>query len=107
MEAQDAQVESSGEMPPQSVAESGEAKEIELMGNEIRIQRVVEGEGGIAEVNVTVECNVKGYFFSLAEGRRLRETPFEDQQNQLFQIGEADGVPGLELGLRHSKVGDK
>lgn len=81
-------------------------EEIELMGRDIVVQRLVAMHGEIAEVNVTVCCDLKGYFYSSAERRRLREEPFEVAENQCYQIGEGDAMPGLELGLRHSKVGE-
>lgn len=79
---------------------------IELMGKEISLRRLAEGDGEIAEVNMIVRCHLKGYYYSTTEHTRLRETPFEILENIVLQIGEGDVIPGLELALRHSKVGD-
>jgi tetratricopeptide (TPR) repeat protein len=78
----------------------------EIMGKDLLLLRLRNGEGDMAEFGTIVICNLKGYFFSFSEQRRTSENPFEELKNQAYQIGEGDAVPGLELGLRHSRKGD-
>jgi hypothetical protein len=79
----------------------------EIMGKDIMIKRVKPGEGELAEFGTIVRCNLKGYFYSIEKAERLYQDPFEVLHDQSFQVGEGDGVPGLELALRHSKQGEK
>ncbi|RYG64196.1 hypothetical protein EON64_14460 [archaeon] len=81
-------------------------EEMELMGQDIRMVRKVEKDGEIASVGMVVACNLKSYFYSMKEGHRLKNKPFEEGENESFQIGEGDCYPGLELGLRHSREGE-
>lgn len=78
------------------------------MGKDIRFQRVrsINTDGPIADVGTIVKCNIRGYFYSILKEKRMNSDPFESLENQLFQIGEGDTIPGLELPLRHSRVGD-
>jgi hypothetical protein len=78
---------------------------IDLMGKDVRLVRLVPKEGEIATVGMLVRCNLRGYYYNMKEERRLSNIPFEDSKNEVFQIGEADTFPGLELGLRHSRKG--
>eukprot|EP01031_Cornospumella_fuschlensis_P030012 gene30012-36248_t len=82
------------------------AEEVELMGKDIRMVRKVEMDGEIAAVGIVICCSLKAFFYSMKEGHRLRASPFEEGDNESFQIGEGDCYPGLELGLRHSRVGE-
>lgn len=76
------------------------------MGQDIRMVRKIAKDGEIASVGMVVTCNLKAFFYSLKEGRRLQDKPFEEGENESFQIGEGDCYPGLELGLRHSREGE-
>lgn len=76
------------------------------MGKDLITQRLREGQGDMAEMGTIVVCNLRGYYFSLLENRRLSDEPFEEVRVQTFQIGEGDAVPGLELALRHSRKGE-
>ncbi len=82
---------------------------VELMGKDIRILRLREPNnpnGIIADVGTIVQCNIRGYYYSVLKDQRLNSEPFETLQNQFYQIGEGDCIPGLELPLRHSRVGE-
>jgi tetratricopeptide (TPR) repeat protein len=79
----------------------------EIMGKDVMIKRRVPGDGDLAEYGTIVKCNLKGYFFSCTSNERLSEKPFEIVKDQEFQIGEGDAIPALELGLRHSRKGEK
>jgi hypothetical protein len=70
----------------------------ELMGKDIMVRTLDEGTGEIANMGTVVKCRLTGYF----EGT---DTIFEPSNVQRFKIGEGDAIPGLELSLRHSKVG--
>lgn len=76
------------------------------MGNEIMKRTIREGAGDIAVVGVTVTCNFKGYFGGANGAVADKSKPFETFFNQKFKIGEGDCFPGLELTLRHAKVGE-
>lgn len=78
----------------------------ELMGKDLITQRLRQGQGEMAEMGVMVVCNLRGYFYSFLEKRRLSDEAFEEVRDQTFQIGEGDAVPGLELALRHSRKGE-
>jgi len=78
----------------------------ELMGKDLVTQRLRLGVDDIAEMGTTVVCNLRGYFYSTQEKRRISSEPFEEIRNQQFQIGESDVIPGLELALRHSRKGE-
>lgn len=80
---------------------------VQLMGADIQFQRIkVLPAVPIAEVGVIVHCNLKGYFYSVENMKRLLDTPFEVLEDQYFQVGEGDAIPGLELALRHSRKGE-
>ena len=79
----------------------------EIMGKDVMIQRESPGVGEIAEYGTYVKCNLKGYYYSLQAMQRSTEVPFETLKSQTYQIGEGDAIPGLELALRHSRVGEK
>jgi hypothetical protein len=82
----------------------------ELMGKDIRFQRCRESpdpDAVMAEVGTIVKCNLVGYFYSIELEKRLIEEPFEVLNDVYIQIGEGDVIPGLELPLRHSKVGER
>jgi hypothetical protein len=59
----------------------------------------VSGSGDIAEMNDVVHCNITTYIVGSI-------TPIESTYNERYKIGEGDAVPGIELPLRHSHVGD-
>ena len=85
-----------------------DGKLVKLMGTEIQFQRLtILPHVPIAEVGVIVKCNIKGYFFSVEQMKRLCHEPFEELDNQYYQVGEGDAIPGLELALRHSRKGEK
>lgn len=74
---------------------------IELMGPDVALKRIHKGAGVTsAEVGTTVICSLKLY-------KQGCNNPIEVCDRESYVIGEGDGVPGLELGLRHSIVGDK
>lgn len=78
----------------------------ELMGKDVVVKRYKLGTGNFAEMGTFVQCDLTGYFYSLETKQRVEATPFEVLKKQVFQIGEGDTIPGLELALRHSRVGD-
>jgi FKBP-type peptidyl-prolyl cis-trans isomerase 2 len=71
-----------------------------LMGKDIRLKYIRKGEGETAAFGAIVTCNYTAYIDDATE-------PFETQYDQRFKVGEGDAFPGLELPLRHSRVGDK
>lgn len=74
---------------------------IELMGPDISMKKLRHGTGETtAEVGTIVTCSLQIY-------KEPFDVPIETSERESFLIGEGDGVPGLELGLRHSVVGDK
>ncbi len=75
----------------------------EVMGKEIQMKKFKVGSGEIASMGTVVSCSVKGYIQNDTE---VYTSPFEVLSNQQFKIGESDAFPGLELSLRHSKVGE-
>ena len=70
------------------------------MGRDIMVKKLEHGQGEIASYGAIVKCNLKSYLIG-------EEHPFEILEGQRFKIGEGDAIPGLELPLRHSRVGDK
>jgi hypothetical protein len=79
----------------------------EIMGKDVVIKRVKSGTGEIAEYGTVVKCNLRGYFYSMENKERTSSPPFEVLQNQTYQVGEGDTIPGLELALRHSRQGEQ
>mmetsp|Transcript_20844 Transcript_20844/g.35107 ORF Transcript_20844/g.35107 Transcript_20844/m.35107 type:complete len:461 (+) Transcript_20844:124-1506(+) len=86
----------------------------EYMGNDVLIKRLSSGNGPIAEMKSIVKANIKVHVLSrdnVVDGEEhdtdVTRTLVGELQNASFQIGEGDAVPGLELALRHSSVGEK
>jgi hypothetical protein len=75
----------------------------EVMGKDIMMKNLVAGRGEIASMGCVVTCDIAGYV--LTEDGHDKE-PFEKLYNEQFKIGEGDAFPGLELTLRHSRIGD-
>lgn len=72
----------------------------EIMGKHIMVKVINEGEGEIAEMGTVVKCSLVGFLANSLD------IPFEPRNVQRFKIGEGDAIPGLELSLRHAKVGE-
>jgi hypothetical protein len=72
----------------------------ELMGKDIQVRYLVRGVGDTAAFGAIVTCDYKTYMNDEKE-------PFETLTNQRFKVGEGDAFPGLELPLRHSRVGGR
>lgn len=70
------------------------------MGDDICVKYSERGNGDVASVGTVVTANLTGYFASNPD------VPFERLVNQRARIGDTDLIPGLELPLRHSRVGD-
>lgn len=77
----------------------------ELMGNDIRVKRVQQGDGDSADMKSTVFCSLRVSLLHM-EGEDVVLEPIETLYNERYIIGESDCVPGLELPLRHSRPGD-
>jgi len=75
----------------------------EIMGKDLAIKRLKTGTSELAEMGTVVTCNMLGFFVEDEEPAAL---PFEGWKNQKFKIGESDAVPGVEMALRFSRVGD-
>eukprot|EP01032_Pedospumella_encystans_P009469 gene9469-11139_t len=54
-------------------------------------------------MGTVVMCNLRGFF---VENGDVSAEPFEEWTNQSFKIGESDAIPGVEMALRFSRVGD-
>jgi len=81
-----------------------------LMGNDILIRYVSKIDDNIskttAEMKTVVTATLKGYFAN--DAREITDDiPFETSQHQRFSIGDGDTIPGIELALRQSRVGDE
>eukprot|EP01041_Mallomonas_annulata_P005959 gene5959-12028_t len=72
----------------------------ELMGNDLRFKKIKIGSDTSVELNSNVTCSIHTYTLP---SNALVE--FVDKES--FLIGEADTIPGLELCIRHSNLGDK
>ena len=77
--------------------------------------------GDTASMHTIVTCNLTGYVVGtntavndeLSSIKKVdwenlppTQTPFESLQRQSYKVGEGDAVPGIELALRHSRVGE-
>ena len=99
---------------------SESSKYEELMGPSLRMKRVgkVQGlteEGGTGavvstELKTVVTCDVEGYFTNCIvpdeNGYCEVGDRFEVSVGERFAVGEGDTIPGIELPLRKSTVGD-
>ena len=74
----------------------------ELMGSDIRIRRQEEGKGSSANIDTVVYFDMKTYYLE-SDGEPVL---VEDEFSLAAKIGESDFLPGVELGLRYSKVGE-
>ncbi len=81
----------------------GDSSWEEVMGKDLITKVLRKGSGGQAEMGTVVTCNLRGFF--VENGNVLAES-FEEWANQSFKIGESDAVPGVEMALRFSRVGD-
>lgn len=64
----------------------------------------------VVEMGSIVVCDLKGYLLhssetSLESAQRIYEDPFEVLDDQRFQIGAGDCIPGLELSIKYALVG--
>lgn len=75
----------------------------EVMGKDLVTKVLRKGSGGQAEMGTVVMCNLKGFF---VENGDVSAESFEEWTNQSFKIGESDAIPGVEMALRFSRVGD-
>ena len=71
----------------------------------IRMKFIKEVDGRMASMKTVVTCD---YLLYLVDNNKnlLSDTAIEIASDEQFMVGEADAVPGLELPIRHSKVGD-
>lgn len=90
----------------------------EVMNRDVLIKRLQKSDESkpSASIGTTVVCNIKCYFLKTFEtvnlsvdlaDRELESEPFEQLENERYKIGKGDVVPALELGLRHSRIGDR
>jgi hypothetical protein len=56
-------------------------------------------------LKTVVTCDLKGYF-ATADRECSDPTPFEVSSGQRYSVGDGDAIPGIELALRRSSVGD-
>jgi FKBP-type peptidyl-prolyl cis-trans isomerase len=82
---------------------SSEPKWEEIMGEDLLLKRVHTGTGNTAEMGTVVKCHLKGFF---VENGVCQGEPFEVWKSQQFKVGENDAIPGIEMALRFSRVGD-
>jgi tetratricopeptide (TPR) repeat protein len=75
----------------------------EIMGKDLVLKKLRNGEGNTAEMGTVVRCDLRGYF--VVDGTPA-EKPFEEWSAQSFKVGENDAVPGIEMAVRFSRVGD-
>mmetsp|Transcript_55 Transcript_55/g.105 ORF Transcript_55/g.105 Transcript_55/m.105 type:complete len:443 (-) Transcript_55:73-1401(-) len=81
----------------EKVSDDGEWEE--LMGSDICVKRITPGSGVIAEMKMVVKADIEVYV-------KGQSQPVEVMHGASFKIGDGDAVPGLELPLRHSSVGE-
>lgn len=74
----------------------------ELMGSDIRIRRLEEGKGSSANIDTVAYFDMKTYYLG-SDGEPVL---VEEEFSLAAKIGESDFLPGVELGLRYSKVGE-
>ena len=74
-----------------------EMKWVDVMGSNIQTKHIKHGVGETAEMGTIVSCNLTGYFGDDIDHLR----PFENVRNQVFEIGEMDTLPSIELSLRY------
>jgi tetratricopeptide (TPR) repeat protein len=95
----------------------------EVMNRDVLIKRLQQSDVSkpSASIGTTVVCNIKCYFLKTLDcvdnlkenlsidlaDRELEYNPFEQLENERYKIGKGDVVPALELGLRHSRIGDR
>lgn len=72
----------------------------EIMSTDIMVRTISPGRGNIGEMNTIVKCDFVCY---KSNPNHERLELIETLENQRFKIGEADCVPGLELGLRYAR----
>lgn len=75
----------------------------EIMGKDLMLKRVRHGKGEVAAMGTVVKCNLRGFFVS---NNTCDTEPFEVWKSQQFKVGESDAVPGIEMAVRFSRVGD-
>jgi tetratricopeptide (TPR) repeat protein len=73
------------------------------MGKDLILKRIKNGSGNTAEMGTVVRCNLRGYF---VDGSGVKVEPFETLLSQQYKVGEGDAVPGIEMAVRFSRVGD-
>lgn len=79
----------------------------EMMNGNIFKKIIKQGTGETASMGTIVKCNLKGYIQDITNSSIASDNqPFEILKDQMFKIGESDAFPGLELTLRHAKVGE-
>lgn len=75
----------------------------EIMGRDLMLKRVRHGAGEVAAMGTVVKCNLRGFF---VQDNVCDTEPFEIWRSQQFKVGESDAVPGIEMAVRFSRVGD-
>jgi hypothetical protein len=78
----------------------------DLMGEDIRILRLNEEE--ISESSSTASIDTVAYFNMSTSYLDLEGQPIlvEEEVDLAAKIGDGDFLPGVELGLRHSRIGE-
>lgn len=79
---------------------------VELMGQDVRKYIIQPGSGLCADIGTVVICDLVGFIYSFEASSRQNNVPFENLVHEMYEIGEGDTFPGLELALRHSKEGE-
>mmetsp|Transcript_20366 Transcript_20366/g.20492 ORF Transcript_20366/g.20492 Transcript_20366/m.20492 type:complete len:392 (+) Transcript_20366:315-1490(+) len=70
----------------------------DMMGKDLRTKVIKEGDGPYIDVDMYVRCSYR--MFTEPNGELI-----ESLVDEKFMIGEGDTIPGLELCIRHSRVG--
>lgn len=80
----------------------------EMMGKDICVKKLVEGEGQSADMKSTVYCSLRMSILTPdSNNGTMKLEEVETLNNERYMVGESDCIPGLELPLRHSKAGDR
>lgn len=75
----------------------------EIMGKDLMLKRIRSCDGKTAEMGTVVQCNLRGFFII---DDICQSEPFEEWNSQRFKVGENDAIPGIEMAVRFSRVGE-
>ena len=95
----------------------------EVMHRDVLIKRLGKSDLSqpSASIGTTVVCNIACFLLKPFEivsnsaenlsidlaDRKEESKPFENLEKERYKIGKGDLIPALELGLRHSRIGDR